>query len=338
MTKAPSATIGSHYNPKFILENFTDPDGWVHCYRVQGGKRYRQRPEDAGKEKNLYRITHSGVADPQTLEQRFADAESRMAPTIETIIKTGRLTGAPEEEAVLAAFVAGSAFRVPHAKRLSEYLADTMARQVVVGLFEAPDQWRRFQEYCRNRGMQVPADADQPRYVEMARRGDVQLRKYEGWIWDFLTTVAMPVALRILVDFSWRLWSRPDSAKACVVTSDNPVGLLRVGDLGQGTRGSILLESGVIGNWRLATQISLPLSRARVLIGNRRGSPELERVADEVAWLNTVSCWFASTVFAPCETPRFQLPDGQVTGISHFASKLEQFRRYAPPARCEICS
>ena len=331
MNKPPKTTIGSHYNPKFILRYFVDATGLVLCYRLKEQKWYSNKPEEAGVEKNLYRVTHPNVADPQWLENAFSDVEGLVGPTIGSIVKNSGLSGTPEETTHLNLFVADSAFRVPHAKTINEYLMDAVMRNWVVGLFENPEHWQHFQEYRRAKGEEV-LDSEQAKYIDMARNGSVQIEKYEGWIWRFLAIESTKVAFSILSSFSWRLWTCPDPAKACIVTSDTPVGLLQIRDAGAGRIGTKMIESGVIGHWRLATQVSIPLSKTHVLIGNRRGAAELGPVSDDMAWFNTITCWFAATVFSSSKVPRFQLPNGQVTGISHFASKLDQHRRGAPPA------
>jgi hypothetical protein len=332
MNRSQKITLGSHYNPRFILQNFVDAKGFVNCYRLNEQRWYRNKPEEAGIEKNLYRVTHPDVADPQSLEYAFSESEGLIGPTISSIVEKSRLSGTSEETSQLNFFVADSAFRVPHAKTINEYLADEVMRNLIASLFERPENWRHFQESRRAKGEEV-LDSEQAKYIAMARSGAVQLKKYEGWIWKFLAIEHTKTAITILSDFSWRLWTCPDAAKACIVTSDTPVGLLHVRDAGAGMIGTTMIESGVIGNWRLATQVSIALSKAHVLIGHRRGAVELGPVRDDMAWFNTITCWFAATVFSSSNLPRFQLPDGQVTGISHFASKLDQHRRTAPPIK-----
>ncbi len=318
----------SHYIPKFILDGFTDTNGLLHCYRVKERRWYRAKPEETGTKSYLYRIDHKQASDPDAVEKAYQEVESKVAPLIKGILCTSKL---PEEASsdmdLLLEFIADSALRVPTSKVINEWIADEVIQAEMVKLFSEPEAWQKFRAHRKEMGENIP-DSAQNRFVNLVKSGAVELKKYEGWIWPYLAKIAPQAAKKELMNFTWRLFTCSGSETAVAVTSDVPVGLLKMTSIGQSRIHSRSIEPYVVGNWRLATQVSMAISRTHVLIGNRRETPALGQVRAEyeLAALNAAHCWYCQTVFSPGEFPRFLLSNGKITGVANFASKMEQAR------------
>lgn len=317
----------SHYIPRFILSNFTDQDGQLHCYAMRSRKRYQCTPEKAGRQGNLYRLgTENG--DPYALEQAYAEAESVAAPIIREIVRTSALPENPKERDALALFVVDSAFRVPISKDKNEWMAEQVVLQELAKTFQDQASWQEFRRSQRSKGIDVP-DADQEKYVKLVSDGGLKLKQGEGGIWEFLAVRAPQLALAELANFSWRLFTCTGKGNEFIVTSDSPVSVICLKPLEGGSIYSKSLEPYVVGHWRSATQISMAISTAHVLIANRSGTSRLETIAAkyELAYLNTAHCWYAETIFSSGEAPQFLLPRSpKISGIANFAKKAEQAR------------
>ncbi len=316
----------SHYIPKFILDGFTDTDGMLHCYRVKERRWYRAKPAETGTRSHFYRIVHKQANDPEVVEKAYGEVESKVAPVIKGIVHTSQL---PEEASsdmdLLVKFIADSALRVPRAKLINEWIADEVFQAEIVKLFSDPETWQKFRARQKEMGEDIP-DSAQNDYVKLAESRAVELNKYEGWVWPYLADIAPKAAMKELQNFTWRLFHCSGSGTA--VTSDVPVGLIKMAAIQQSTIRAGTVEPFVIGHWRSAIQVSMAISRSHILVGNRRDTPVQDQIGaeEELAELNAAHCWYCETIFSPGELPKFLLSDGQITGIAHFASKLEQGR------------
>ena len=193
----------SHYVPRFVLQNFVDGNGLVHCYRLRERKWFLSTPEKVGAEKGLYRVEHDAVDDPDLLEKAYEFMESRAAPIISEILRTGNIPKARDDLDILALFVVDSAFRVPASKETNEWIADEIAggRVGVVG---------------GEPGAAGIADGTRP---------EAAINKFTGYIWPYLSEVCAKQAFRELCGFEWYLFRCAGEGNAALVTSDLPVGL-----------------------------------------------------------------------------------------------------------------
>lgn len=105
-----------HYVPKFYLENFTDPNGYIWVYEKGTGKCWRAKPENVAVERNLYSSQNKDGSYNDSLEKALADAERMAAPLIPKIERGEMLTG--EEKEKFSLFAASVLLRTPTAMRM----------------------------------------------------------------------------------------------------------------------------------------------------------------------------------------------------------------------------
>ena len=297
----------SHYIPRFLLQKFVDGNGRVHCYRMRERKWFSSTPENVGAEQGLYRIEHDAVDDPDSIEKAYEFMESKAAPVIAEILRTGNIPDARDDLDILALFVVDSAFRVPASKEINEWIADEIAagRVEVVG------------------GEPVAAGiADGARPV-------AAINKFPGYILPYLSGVCPQQAFLELSDFKWHLFRCAGTGDEALVTSDVPVGLHHIGPHPSGALSQLSLSPYVFRHWSLASHVSVALSPSAALVGARGGPlPWKNATAENVAAaLNSMHCAYAHTIFSANDTPRFVSGNGRVTGASKFADGAEQARQ-----------
>lgn len=85
-----------HYVPQLILNNFTDPDGWLYWWHYREPKVVRPaRPSELFHQRHLYStLSSAGVKDPST-ENALSVLESEAANVVNTIIQSVRNNRVP---------------------------------------------------------------------------------------------------------------------------------------------------------------------------------------------------------------------------------------------------
>ena len=86
-----------HILPAFYLAGFTDTgtkNGTLHVFDYLRGRHYDTTPEKVARERDFYRIYHTGV-DDYTIEKDLATLESVVAPVLRRVTETDMAS--PEE-------------------------------------------------------------------------------------------------------------------------------------------------------------------------------------------------------------------------------------------------
>jgi hypothetical protein len=108
-----------HYVPRFYLERFVDPDGFVWVYDKAMGRTFKGRPKTLARESYFNEVPFfrdTGI-DPQYVEQQLAELESEAANITACWfrqIEQGSKVVIPEvNRAIMSEFIATQIFRTP---------------------------------------------------------------------------------------------------------------------------------------------------------------------------------------------------------------------------------
>lgn len=112
-----------HYIPQFILRNFTDECGKLHCFNKETRKIFSTSPAEVFAINNLYTQYGDGATSTQ-VETELSQIEEKFSRVIGKIIEAARLESDPElessDEDVLRQFIDCQINRHPYNRELLE--------------------------------------------------------------------------------------------------------------------------------------------------------------------------------------------------------------------------
>ena len=85
--------INQHIVPKFILQNFVDESGKLHCHHKPTDKAFCSTPEQALRERYFYTEVIEGGTPTNNAEKRLADLESDFRPLSVDLVEAAREGG-----------------------------------------------------------------------------------------------------------------------------------------------------------------------------------------------------------------------------------------------------
>ena len=86
----PTDPKRQHTVPRFLLSNFTDECGKLHCFDRRRGGTYVTTPENALVESHMYTLKGRGLPDSFVAEHSLSKLESRAARVIDRIVASAR--------------------------------------------------------------------------------------------------------------------------------------------------------------------------------------------------------------------------------------------------------
>jgi hypothetical protein len=125
-----------HYVPRFYLNNFRDPYGYLWVYDKQLDRLFRALPNRIAAENQFYRLPERlvGALDPLYIEKSLSDLESRacrifsrLVAEIGTLSAAEHLTLSDDERLTVSEFLAVQHFRTLELKDLMLYLLEDAA-------------------------------------------------------------------------------------------------------------------------------------------------------------------------------------------------------------------
>ena len=163
MSKINKSKIRHHYIPKFYLKGFTDadPDDPVGklCVYSKNKKHYSEvlcgvSPDAIAFEKHGYTVRlPDGTMDSETVENIFAEKESKTAPLLKKIISGQKLTKS-EFSTFVSDFLAIMAIRTPTTRNTIKPIAIAISRELALKA-ENKDSFREYINNCVNDGCNI---------------------------------------------------------------------------------------------------------------------------------------------------------------------------------------
>jgi hypothetical protein len=297
----------NHYVPRFYLAGFTgdgEDEGLVWVTDQDNGKRWRSRPEGIAFERDLYRF-EGASAEPDLLENAFAEMEAHMARVLGTTRTSGILpTG--EDLDILLFFVALLFVRVPGAMSRADEPMKEIAKMIMEEMIASPERWRATIDRAKASGVDLGPDVSydsMKRFVEEER---FELRVNQNLRLRILMFRA-EVIYAALKERRWRLLV-PPAEGGDLICSDHPASIVSIDEL-PGLFGP--------GFGMLGTEVSVPLNKRLVLFGTFDGEQGTYRMTtDSVATFNSRTAMYARLLFSPGKDFRFVRHDGQVCSVA----------------------
>jgi|GEM_PF-2204507 len=97
-----------HHIPRFLLQDFTDAEGYIWALDKQTGKIFSTKPENIACKNYLYSI---GGRQNNALEEDFAKLEGEAKPVIDKIILNWKLPETREDKGLLLYFLCHLIYR-----------------------------------------------------------------------------------------------------------------------------------------------------------------------------------------------------------------------------------
>ena len=90
-----SDPIQQHIVPRFILENFVDQEGHLHCFDKATNRIYRTSPDKALRERHIYSLSPSQGDERYDVESKLGVLEYGFKPLLDWILKVVRRGNRP---------------------------------------------------------------------------------------------------------------------------------------------------------------------------------------------------------------------------------------------------
>jgi hypothetical protein len=254
-----------HYVPKCYLRGFTpsgDADEMLNVIDCLEAKRWKARPAQIARERDFYTVEGSGI-NPYEIEEGFSKIEGMTEPVLSGILESRELPQGDNFD-ILINFVGMMAMRVPGALRAFSDPMEEVGRMMMEQMFSTPDLYHRFLQEKRAKGEDI---SDAPSFEQMKEA--VEQRRIVAKLTDSHRMASMfegmIAVVPLLLQRSWFLAEVKDPSRGRFICSDRPVSLAFTESVpafygpGFGMRN---------------TEISFPLGKEVVLIGNFSGRSE----------------------------------------------------------------
>ena len=109
-----------HYVSDCVLRNFTDEDGYLHCFDTIRNKKYSRKSYRAFGEKYMYSLTEADGSRTSATDDRLIKLESKACPIIQVLIDDSRKHRLPDlpidDIHILRKFLLAQLTRTPWAR------------------------------------------------------------------------------------------------------------------------------------------------------------------------------------------------------------------------------
>lgn len=246
-----------HYVPAFYLAGFTangDRKGPLHVLDLQAGRRWQSTPDDAGCERDFYRL-ENGAEDPVAVERLFGAIESRAAAVVRTVFETGKIPEG-DDYAALCEFLATLTIRVPGTLAMIDNLYEEILKKVARLMVSSPEQWSRQMDQLREAGNSIP-EGSYEGVRKMVEEDAYTVKVNQNERMHLILEMGKP-AIPLMMDRKWAVVQAPPQGPG-FICSDRPVSL----SWSDGkTRGWMPPGFGLRG-----TSVAVPLSRTTAVHG-----------------------------------------------------------------------
>jgi hypothetical protein len=284
----PSTSSGSprsvsrrhHIVPAFYLASFTDSglrDGYVTVTNFERYRIHRGRPDAVGF-RNNYNTLESEDADPDGLEQAFADVEASAAPALKRIVSGESSLEGDDLSAVLPLLAIQVARSPAHRNSIMHFTSDISQRMLEM-VTANPGVFASYAERMRKQGVEL-GDFDSMHHH--VRESQVRIRDND-WV-KAMSIESLEVVVDSLGSRNWGLLTVSPESPFRFLTSDHPLKL-------KWTDPELVAGPYPPGFAMASTRVTFPLAPTAMLVGEFDVPTGLRMEIDEAmaARLNTLT-------------------------------------------------
>jgi len=207
-----------HYIPQFWLAGFTESGkrkNYLWQTDVTTGKQWLSTPENAGHQRDFYRIYDSRF-DPVLVEKKLAEIEAGVAPIVRRLDREQRL---PDEDELgcLLVFMGLQWVRVPAFRPTILGITDSIMRSNFMAALSTRETWEKTLQDLGIAADDPGSDYDMMR--EFLHSDELFLDVNNDW---YLKT-AFTAAIDVIESLERRFWNLVISNTGDFIASDNPV-------------------------------------------------------------------------------------------------------------------
>ena len=290
-----------HVVPAAYLAGFTPTgrrDDFLWVYDAEGRRRWRARPDQAGIEKDFYRIRVDGI-DEFALEEGLGRAESELIPHLREFLQAERMVRSSLEPVLL--FFAIQVVRGTSIRRLVEQVAMNHVLRMAEFVSADEDTYASMLASLREHGHDPETMPTRNEFREALSSGGISA--------EFESTEIHREVFRHVEYFHGLLTARhwsvttPAEGAGYFVTSENPlpvVGLLN-------PEPNVAVKFGLYER-----DCVLPLSHSLALVGREEPGEIPDVLGEEsVAYANAHVISAARYIFSPTQDFRFRIREGE---------------------------
>ena len=255
-----------HLISAFYLAGFTASgrtDGAIEVFDYFTAKQYRSSPKNVCKQRDFFKIEEPGL-DPYLFEKITAEFEKKIAPTVQTVAKEGRVSHKKQVGDILSL---AALFAVRNRRgrfQLSMALAKSLAEALASGTID-PEKWEQIRKSEIRFGT---APADLPSYLDAIHAAR------NGWIPPapkILVVGMIPemqeAVMKQLTRRAWELMTTDSNLNGGFICSDSPLVWGALDRITSGDAEQSLMDADV--------EITFPVTRNVALVsypGARNGN------------------------------------------------------------------
>jgi hypothetical protein len=214
-----------HYIPRFFLEGFVNPEGFVHVFDLATGRQWKAKPDQIARERDFYRIDNPNLP-PNTVEEALSQLEHELAPAVVRLRDSRILPGQEEEDfARLANLIAMLGARVPGAINAFADPVAKIGESIVRMMLQTPERYEAFLAERQSKGEDTSAEPTWAQMKEAFESGAIKVTTSQDYRVAIMLQ-SMDIILPCLSGRSWGLISVSDTEESGpLVCSDRPVSL-----------------------------------------------------------------------------------------------------------------
>jgi hypothetical protein len=213
-----------HYIPRFFLEGFTDPDGYIHVFDLLNARKWKAKPDQVARERDFYRVETRELG-PNDVEDMLSRVEHELAPAV-VRLRQGRAfpDEGTEEFARIANLIAMLAARVPGAINAFANPIAKLGDRIARMSLRTPERYEKYLAERRAQGEDVSKVPTWKQMKDALDSGGIEV----GIAQDYRLAImfqSMSIILPYLSGRNWGLISISNLASGSFVCSDRPVSL-----------------------------------------------------------------------------------------------------------------
>ena len=252
-----------HFLPVCYLKAFTvenSKDGRLHVFNLQSNKRYKLTPQNAGCQRDLYKLDVPEGDDAFFIERVISEKlEGPFAITRDSIVSCRSLPPPTSAEwNTLLNFIAFLAVRTPATIDAMKWFSSQYFKEQLRETSQNSDKFEQIKKSLSEEGIPLGTLEDFREGVRHLDSGEITIALNRNHLIDAMVKV-MDDFLHMIAGRSWRLLIADDKAPD-LICSDRPVII---------STPQTNPRVGRFEEWLQGTHLTFPLTRRMWLISNR---------------------------------------------------------------------